>query len=103
MFKLVKDKLPFPISTLSLVVPVLSWTSKSLAELLGPSLITKWVEPAVSWKKAVFGELEAITTKGEPGVDEPIPTLPLARTVNKEAPEEEATVNIGRVGKEDVP
>ena len=41
---------------------------------------------------------EPATTRGTPGVEVPMPTLPLANTVRKEALEEEATVRIGRVG-----
>jgi len=36
--------------------------------------------------------VEPTTTKGTPGVEVPMPALPLARTVSKEAPDEEATL-----------
>ena len=42
-------------------------------------------------------------SKFAPGLVVPIPTLPLAKTVNKAAPVEEATVNSGIVGAVEVP
>ena len=48
-------------------------------------------------------EIDPITVNALAGLVLPIPTLPLAKTVNREAPVEEAIVNRGKVGVLDEP